>query len=236
MPRSRVPDLLHAIHEIGDRRGMQIGVFGHAGDGNLHPSFVFDRDDPTAPGAPAAGPGRPLPGHAGARRLGHRRARDRRRQAVLARGDARSRRGPRDAGHQGGPRSARDPQSRQGALGSPTIALVTADPRVLVAVDLGTSAVKAGVLSPDGRLRGFARVPYALLLDGAPGRAEQRPRRLVDRPRPRDRHRPGPGRGRRPGRAARHLRRRPGPDARRDRGRRARPGAGDHLAGPAGRR
>jgi xylulokinase len=52
---------------------------------------------------------------------------------------------------------------------------VTADPRVLVAVDLGTSAVKAGVLAPDGRLRGFARVPYALLLDGAPGRAEQRP-------------------------------------------------------------
>jgi len=52
---------------------------------------------------------------------------------------------------------------------------VTSDPRVLVAVDLGTSAVKAGVLSPDGRLRGFARVPYTLLLDGAPGRAEQRP-------------------------------------------------------------
>ena len=52
---------------------------------------------------------------------------------------------------------------------------VTADPRILVAVDLGTSAVKAGVLSPDGHLRGFARVPYALLVDGAPGRAEQRP-------------------------------------------------------------
>jgi glycolate oxidase len=48
VPRSRVPDLLHAIHEIGERRGMPIGVFGHAGDGNLHPSFVFDRDDPTA--------------------------------------------------------------------------------------------------------------------------------------------------------------------------------------------
>ena len=53
--------------------------------------------------------------------------------------------------------------------------LVTADPRVLVAVDLGTSAAKAGVVAPDGRLRGFARIPYALLLDGAPGRAEQRP-------------------------------------------------------------
>jgi xylulokinase len=52
---------------------------------------------------------------------------------------------------------------------------VTPDPRVLVAVDLGTSAVKAGVLSPDGRLRGFARIPYSLLLDGAPGRAEQHP-------------------------------------------------------------
>jgi glycolate oxidase len=47
VPRSRVPDLLRAIHEIGDRHGLRIGVFGHAGDGNLHPSFVFDRDDPT---------------------------------------------------------------------------------------------------------------------------------------------------------------------------------------------
>jgi len=45
---------------------------------------------------------------------------------------------------------------------------VTTDPRVLVAVDLGTSAAKAGVVAPDGRLRGFARIPYALLLDGAP--------------------------------------------------------------------
>jgi xylulokinase len=52
---------------------------------------------------------------------------------------------------------------------------VTADLRALVAVDLGTSAVKVGLLALDGRLRGFARVPYGLLLDGAPGRAEQRP-------------------------------------------------------------
>ncbi len=47
VPRSRVPDLLHAIHEIGDRRGLRTGVFGHAGDGNLHPCFVVDRDDAT---------------------------------------------------------------------------------------------------------------------------------------------------------------------------------------------
>jgi glycolate oxidase len=46
VPRSRVPDLLRAIHAIGERRGLRIGVFGHAGDGNLHPSFVFDREDP----------------------------------------------------------------------------------------------------------------------------------------------------------------------------------------------
>ena len=52
---------------------------------------------------------------------------------------------------------------------------MTADPRVLVAIDLGTSAVKAGILTAEGRLRGFARVPYALLLDGAAGRAEQHP-------------------------------------------------------------
>ena len=49
VPRSRVPDLLRAIHEIGRRHGLEIGVFGHAGDGNLHPSFIFDRDDPTGP-------------------------------------------------------------------------------------------------------------------------------------------------------------------------------------------
>jgi len=28
-----------------------IGTFGHAGDGNLHPTFVFNRDDSTAEAA-----------------------------------------------------------------------------------------------------------------------------------------------------------------------------------------
>ncbi len=42
-------------------------------------------------------------------------------------------------------------------------------------MDIGTSAVKVGLLGLDGRLRGFARVPCGLLLDGAPGRAEQHP-------------------------------------------------------------
>jgi glycolate dehydrogenase FAD-linked subunit len=48
VPRSRVPALLHAIHGIADRRGIRIGVFGHAGDGNLHPSFILDPGDPAA--------------------------------------------------------------------------------------------------------------------------------------------------------------------------------------------
>ncbi len=46
VPRSRVPALLHAIHGISERHGIRIGVFGHAGDGNLHPSFILDPADP----------------------------------------------------------------------------------------------------------------------------------------------------------------------------------------------
>ena len=48
VPRSRVPDLLRAISAIGERHGVRIATFGHAGDGNLHPNFIFDRDDPRA--------------------------------------------------------------------------------------------------------------------------------------------------------------------------------------------
>lgn len=48
VPRSRIPALLRAIERIGDRHGVAIGTFGHAGDGNLHPTFVFDRDDASA--------------------------------------------------------------------------------------------------------------------------------------------------------------------------------------------
>jgi len=48
VPRSRVPELLDAIEAISVEAGLPVGVFGHAGDGNLHPTFVVDRDDPTA--------------------------------------------------------------------------------------------------------------------------------------------------------------------------------------------
>ena len=46
--RSQAPELLAAIERISAKHGMHVGVFGHAGDGNFHPTFVMDRDDPDA--------------------------------------------------------------------------------------------------------------------------------------------------------------------------------------------
>ena len=48
VPRSRVPDLLRAIEAAAARLEVRCGTFGHAGDGNLHPNLVFERDDETA--------------------------------------------------------------------------------------------------------------------------------------------------------------------------------------------
>ena len=48
VPRSRIPEMLERIEEVGRTHQLRLGVFGHAGDGNLHPTYVLDRDDPTA--------------------------------------------------------------------------------------------------------------------------------------------------------------------------------------------
>jgi glycolate oxidase len=48
VPRSRVPDLIRAIEAIATKHGIRCATLGHAGDGNLHPNFIFDRDDPNA--------------------------------------------------------------------------------------------------------------------------------------------------------------------------------------------
>ncbi|MDT8902071.1 FAD-binding oxidoreductase [Anaeroselena agilis] len=46
VPRSKVPDMIRAVNEIAARHAVTIGTFGHAGDGNLHPTIVCDiRDD-----------------------------------------------------------------------------------------------------------------------------------------------------------------------------------------------
>ncbi|WP_185995748.1 FAD-binding oxidoreductase [Nocardioides campestrisoli] len=42
VPRSRLPDLIDRIEEIGVRHGVRIMTVAHAGDGNAHPTFVFD--------------------------------------------------------------------------------------------------------------------------------------------------------------------------------------------------
>lgn len=48
VPRSRIPEMLAAIERVSAELDLRIGVFGHAGDGNLHPTYIVDRDDPTA--------------------------------------------------------------------------------------------------------------------------------------------------------------------------------------------
>ena len=45
VPRSRIPDMVKKINEIGRIYHLDIGTFGHAGDGNLHPTILTDRRD-----------------------------------------------------------------------------------------------------------------------------------------------------------------------------------------------
>jgi len=46
VPLSRVPELLEGISEIVKRYDLPFVIFGHAGDGNIHPRIMFDRTDP----------------------------------------------------------------------------------------------------------------------------------------------------------------------------------------------
>ena len=47
-PRARLPELVSAIARIATAHDVRCGTFGHAGDGNLHPTFVWDRGDAAA--------------------------------------------------------------------------------------------------------------------------------------------------------------------------------------------
>ncbi len=42
VPRSRLPEALKMIYEIGDRYNFKIPCFGHAGDGNIHVNVMID--------------------------------------------------------------------------------------------------------------------------------------------------------------------------------------------------
>ncbi|WP_308250537.1 FAD-binding oxidoreductase [Nonomuraea rhizosphaerae] len=43
VPRSVLPDMIEAIEAAAVRHGVKICTVAHAGDGNLHPVFIFDR-------------------------------------------------------------------------------------------------------------------------------------------------------------------------------------------------
>ncbi|MEJ5227587.1 FAD-linked oxidase C-terminal domain-containing protein [Thermodesulfovibrio sp.] len=42
VPRTKLVDMLVAVQNIAKKYGLMIGTFGHAGDGNLHPTLLID--------------------------------------------------------------------------------------------------------------------------------------------------------------------------------------------------
>jgi glycolate oxidase subunit GlcD len=48
VPLERLAEAIEATREIGRRHGLDTCSWGHAGDGNLHSTFLFDRADPAA--------------------------------------------------------------------------------------------------------------------------------------------------------------------------------------------
>ncbi|WP_022851668.1 FAD-binding oxidoreductase [Limisalsivibrio acetivorans] len=45
VPRSRIPEMMQAVQNIRKKYDLTIGTFGHAGDGNLHPTILTDKRD-----------------------------------------------------------------------------------------------------------------------------------------------------------------------------------------------
>ena len=45
VPRSKIPEMFARLQQIRDKYGIHLVVFGHAGDGNLHPNIVADVRD-----------------------------------------------------------------------------------------------------------------------------------------------------------------------------------------------
>jgi glycolate oxidase len=46
VPRSAIPQVVQQLRAISEKYGLPIAIFGHAGDGNLHPNILFDRRQP----------------------------------------------------------------------------------------------------------------------------------------------------------------------------------------------
>lgn len=45
VPRSKIPAMMQALTDIAKEYRLEIGTFGHAGDGNLHPTILTDKRD-----------------------------------------------------------------------------------------------------------------------------------------------------------------------------------------------
>ncbi|NCC25603.1 MAG: FAD-binding protein [Deltaproteobacteria bacterium] len=45
VPRSKIPAMMQALDRIAKKYDLTIGTFGHAGDGNLHPTILTDKRD-----------------------------------------------------------------------------------------------------------------------------------------------------------------------------------------------
>jgi glycolate oxidase len=48
VPVSRLAEMIEGVEKISAEAGVAVGMVGHAGDGNLHPIIVVDRDDPSS--------------------------------------------------------------------------------------------------------------------------------------------------------------------------------------------
>jgi len=44
VPRSRIPEMVAKVAEVGQRLGLQVACYGHAGDGNLHANVLYDEE------------------------------------------------------------------------------------------------------------------------------------------------------------------------------------------------
>ncbi|WP_173427704.1 FAD-binding oxidoreductase [Aneurinibacillus tyrosinisolvens] len=45
VPRSKIPEMCRRLQEIKQKYNVHLVVFGHAGDGNLHPNIIADKSD-----------------------------------------------------------------------------------------------------------------------------------------------------------------------------------------------
>jgi len=46
VPRSAIPEVVQRLRMISHKYGLPVVIFGHAGDGNLHPNILFDKRQP----------------------------------------------------------------------------------------------------------------------------------------------------------------------------------------------